>query len=156
MAEVFAELIRMDDPRLMDRLYYANSIFYDAANMDEAAQPAYVPEMQKANRVYAQIIEASPTTQDPYYNRARLNRYIPGEEAKTAELFQQFIEVTMAKGDSEVAKPLTQTKLADAYTSLGAWYSDIDREKAIFMFEKALGYEPGNEHVVQSLKFLKK
>ena len=77
--------------------------------------------MQKADAVYAQIIEASPTTQDPYHNRARLNRYIPGEEAKTAELFQQFIDVTMAKGDSEVAKPLTQTKLADVYPCPTRW-----------------------------------
>ncbi len=155
-AAVFGELINASEPRLMDRLYFANSIFYNAANMDEAAQAAYVPTMKKADEVYEQIITASPTTQDPYYNRARLNRYIPGAEAKTAELFQQFIDVTMAKGESETSKPLTKTKLADSYTSIGAYLSDIDKDKAVAMFEKALEYEPANEHALASLKFLKK
>lgn len=154
-SEVFAELMKMKNPRLIDRLYYANSVFYNAANMDEAAQAGYLNEMTNADEVYAKLIEISPSTIDPYYNRARLNRYIPGAEAKTAELFQQFIDATLGK-DDEMSKPITQKKLADAYTSIGAYYSDIDKDKAISMFNQALKYEPDNEHAIQSLKFLQK
>ncbi len=155
-SQVFGELIKAKDPKLMDKLYYANSIFYNAANMEEEAQKAYIPEMMKADEAYAQIMEAAPATQDPYYNRARLNRYITGAEAKVADLFQQFVDVVLAKGEAETAKPLTRTKLADSYISIGAYYSDIDKAKAISMFEEALKYEPDNEYALSRLQFLQK
>lgn len=154
-SELFAELIKTESPRLLDRLYYANAIFYNAANMDEAAQAVYLPEIKKADEVYGQIIEASPTSQDPYFNRARLNRFIPGAGEKSVELFQQFIDVTMEKGEAEVAKPLTRKKLSEAFTSIGAFYSDLDTAKAISNFEQALSFDSENEHAALSLKFLK-
>lgn len=154
-SEVFGELIKMDPPRPIDRFYYANSIFYNAANMDEAAQASYLPEIMKADEVYGLITEASPTTQDPYYNRARLNRFIPGADEKAANLFQQFIDVTTAKDEAELAKPLTRKKLSEAFTSIGAFYSDTDPAKAISYFEQALAFDPENQHAAMSLKFLK-
>ncbi len=154
-AKVFGTLSSRSDAGLLDRLYYGNAIFYNAAGMDSLAQAAYIPEMMKADSVYALVIEGSPTTQDTYFNRARLNRYIPGAEAKTAELFQQYIDVATEKGEAELAKPTTRKRISEAYTSIGAYYSDLDVPKAIGNFEKAIELDSTNQHAIYSLEFLK-
>ncbi len=154
-ADIFGTLAHGPKPGLIERLYYSNSIFYNAATMDSVAQAAYLPKMMKADSVYATVIEGSPTTQDTYFNRARLNRYMPNSEEKVASIFEQFINVVTEKGEKETSKPLTRIKLSEAYSNIGAYYADKDTAKAIAAFEKAVEYDANNEHAVSSLKFLK-
>ncbi len=156
-ASIFETLITAPKPDVMDQVYYANSVFYGAAAMDSLARVAFVPEMQKADSVYAVINTSLPTTLDFYFNRARLNSYyIPGAEAKGAELFQKYIDVATEKGEEELAKPNVRSKMSDCYASIGAYYSDIDKPRAIAAFEKAVEFDPTNEHAVNSLSFLQK
>lgn len=154
-ADVFEVLINTPKARLVDMMYFANAIFYRVANLEDADQVPYIGRMQKADSVYGAISEASPTTQDTYYNRARLNRFIPNSEDRVAAFFEDFVNVTTEKGESELAKPVTRRKLAEAYISLGAHYSDIDAKRAIRYFEKALEFEPGNEDAELRIKFLR-
>lgn len=154
-AKVFGTLSAQENPRLIDQLYFANSIFYNVANLPEEEVSAYYDDIQRADAAFARVIEASPSTPDPYYNRARLNRILPDAEEKVAEIFRQYIEVVTEKGEAELSKPITRNKLSEAYANLGAFYSEVDKAEAIANFELALEYSPENEHAQQSLNYLK-
>ncbi len=157
-SELFSVLIRNPQSTLLDRLYYANSVLYNAAFMDTTGLAGYQDILQKADSVYAAVIQGSPTTQDTYLNRARLNRFMTDDSAQvnTLNYSQEFIDVVAAKGDAEMTKESVKLKLAEAYTTIGSFYAELDKQKAIENFEKAVALDPDNEHAVQSLKFLKK
>lgn len=155
-AKVFGVLSSAPQANLLDQLYFANAVFYAVVNLPEEARAPYMSMMEQADTTYVKVIEGSPTTQDAYLNRARLNRFLPGGEEKMAGLYEDYIRIVMEKGEAETSKPLTRTKLGEAYTSLGAYYAESDTPKAIEYFKKALEYEPENEHARQSLEFLQK
>lgn len=159
-------IIQYPQATLLDNFYFANAVFYDVAAKAAAAaeeeevvvRGMYQDLLKRADSAYAFIIENAPNTQDAYFNRARLNRYIISEQAEenVAIYFEQYAEVVTAKGETELEKPTVIHNLSEAYTSIGAYYAEIDPEKAIVNFEKAVALDPTNEHAAQSLEFLKK
>lgn len=154
---VFEALIANSRCKLLDNLYYANSVLYAAAAKTEEERAAYQAPLHKADSVYAVVIKASPTTQDAYFNRGRLNRFIMGETAaaNAADYYEQYLKILEEKGDIENPKDNIKLKLSEANTCIGAACVETDRQKAISCFEKAIAYDPNNEHATQSLKFLK-
>lgn len=157
-AKLLEVVLKNPKSSLVDQFYYANSIFYYVAQKEEEERSLYVDLINKADTAYATIIERAPTTQDAYFNRARLNRFIETEEAekKVAEIFEAYIKTILEKGNGELEKQNVKRNLSEAYTSIGAYYSNIEKDKAIENFEKALEIDPENEHAQQSLNFLKK
>ena len=154
---VFDALISGSKSSLIDQLYFANSVFYNAAQMDTTARVNYQGEMLRADSVYALVIEGSPTTQDTYFNRARINRYITNAEANTVKHFEEYIKVLEEKGEAEIAKASNKSKLVEAYASIGFFYieSEPDNDKALSYINKALEYDPTDEYALQLLDFLK-
>lgn len=157
-SELFDVLIRNPQSTLLDKLYYSNAVLYNAAYMDSTSVAGYQDVLHKADSVYAAVIKGSPTTQDTYLNRARLNRFMTDDSAQIniINYSQEFIDVVASKGDAEMSKESVKPKLAEAYTTIGSYYAELDKQKAIESFEKAIALDPQNEHAVQSLKFLKK
>lgn len=154
--KVFNVLIENPKSSLLEKLYFANSVFYGVANLDSARQIALQPIMIKADTMYGAVIQGSPTTQDVYFNRARLNRYIINDssEFRSMQYFTDYIRVVSEK-EGEIAKERVRAKVSEAYTTIGAFYAESDTEKAIENFTKAVEFDPTNEHAIQSLHFLK-
>lgn len=156
-SQLFGTLISAPKGGLMDKLYYSNAIFYNAANMSEEEQANYQAPIMKADSVYAVIIEATPTTQDIYFNRARLNRYVVSatKEEVVKTLFEDYLRVIGEKDEEEQGKLSNMIKMSEAYTEFGMYYSDKDKAKSIEYFEKAIALDPENQHAIMSLDFLK-
>ncbi len=153
--ELFGTLIENPKSSLLEKLYYSNSVFYDVANRDSAEQVALLPVMVRADSVYGQVTVGAPSTQDAYFNRARLNRCM-GEtyEPNSIKYFQDYINIVSGK-EAELAKERVREKISEAYTYIGTFYVESDQAMAIENFEKAVEFNPTNEHALQSLKFLK-
>jgi tetratricopeptide (TPR) repeat protein len=152
---LFDVLIASPTSTLLNKLYFANSVFYDVANMDSAAQAKHQAIIIKADTVYNFVAEHAPMTQDVYFNRARLNRYIVSDSSglRTEQYFTDYIRVVSTK-PAEMANKRVHEKLSEAYTSIGAYYAETDKAKAIENFTKALEFDPANEHADRALRFL--
>ncbi len=156
-SRIFEALMENPKSRLIDNLYYANSVLYTVAPLPEDQWPLHEAEMRKADSVYAVVIEKAPATQDAYFNRGRLNQYM-GEEGKikSATYYEQYIKILTEKGELETPKENIKIRVSEAYTCIGSACAATDQQKAIENFQKAIEYDPTNEHATQSLKFLKK
>ena len=162
-SDVLGALIASPNSGLTEKLYYSNSIFYNAARMaqgeNEEESKAKIAEYQsqilKADSVYALVIEGAPDRPDVYYNRARLNRYIPNNEANVEKYFGDFIKVLEDKGPDEINKlSSNKTKLSEAYTNIGLYYLESDPAKALTNITKALEYNPDDPQAAEALKLL--
>jgi tetratricopeptide (TPR) repeat protein len=153
--KVFNALVKNPKSSLLEKLYFANSVFYDVANKDSAEQANLQPIMIKADSVYGIVTQNAPNTQDAYFNRARLNRYIVGDssEYKSMMHFSDYIKIVSAK-EAEMVKERVRTKVSEAYTTIGAYYAEIDPAKAIENFTLALEFDATNEHADRALRFL--
>ncbi len=157
-ARLFEVIILNPKSSLLDNLYFSNSVLYATATQCDSLRALYQPKVLKADSVFALVINKAPKTQDAYFNRARLNRYLlcASAESNAIKYYEEYIAIVNAKGDSELAKGSVKVKLSEAYTSIGSFYADTDQPKAIENFEKAISVDPANEHAIQSLKFLQK
>ncbi len=155
--KLFGVLIKSPKSALIDKLYFANSVFYNVANRDSAEQVQLQPIIVKADSVFGEVTTEAPKTQDAYFNRARLNRCIISDSAKvrTVEYFSDYIKVVSEKPE-EVAKERVRAKISEAYTTIGAYYAESDTQKAIESFTKAVEFDPTNEHALRSLDYFLK
>ena len=165
-SKLFDALMLSPKSTLLDKLYYANSVFYNAAAKDannegDASKNeeivAYQEEILKADRAFGDVTTEVPTTQDAYFNRARLSRYVLSAESEANEVkyFEDYIKVVMEKGEEEIAKSSVSLRLSEAYTAIAALFAETDKKKAIENFEQALKYDPSNDLATRALKFLK-
>ncbi|MDR0511093.1 MAG: tetratricopeptide repeat protein [Rikenellaceae bacterium] len=159
-ARLYEELAAVPDSRtlLTDNYYFANAVFYYVSSKTTEEQAGLQEMMNKADAAYGVVIEGAPTTQDAYFNRARLNWFILGDAArdKSKECFEQYIGVVTEKGEVEMAKATVKSNLSTAYDNIGRYYFDSDKPKAIENLEKALEYNPDNSSASFALDFLKK
>jgi len=142
---------------LYDSYYLGYSLYFANANKP-AGQKADVAALQKANTAFFNVIVASPTFQDAYIYRARVNGLIENDAVAQAEMvkaYEDYINVVYNKGDAEKAKPATKTKLIEAYNNLGIHYGKTDKVKAKEYFQKVLEIDPANETALSTLKILK-
>lgn len=156
-AEVFRVIKDSPEGSLVDYLYFANSILNFTARLPEEERVNYQQVLLEADAAYATVIEKAPLTQDAYFNRGNLNRMIISDQSEfnAAQQFEGYIRVVLEKGDEELEKSNVRKRLSDAYTHVGAYYAEIDKAKSIENFEKAVEFNPENEHAAQSLSFLK-
>jgi cytochrome c-type biogenesis protein CcmH/NrfG len=137
---------------LLDNFYLGNSLYYDNTRKD-VVKPDPIA-LQKADVAFGNVIEASPTTQDAYIFRARVNSLLEND-AMTIKYYQAYVDVVTAKGAEELAKPAVIKKLIESYNTSAAAYANTDKAKAIEYFNKTLSLDPTNKYATDSLKSLK-
>jgi tetratricopeptide (TPR) repeat protein len=111
-----------------------------------------VEELKKADIAFANVIEASPTTQDAYLFKARTNSLLEND-AETIKYYEEYLRVVNEKGTEEFTK--NKTKVIESYNGIGAAYANTDKTKAKEYFNKTIALDPTNEYATQSLKMLK-
>ncbi len=139
-----------------DNFYLAYSIYYDHVNKSAEARKANGAQLAKAETALAKVIELSPTAQDAYLYRARINKQIQSNESLKvmAEAYDKYIEIVTGKGEAEVAKQ--KDNLIGAYSDAGAYYAVTDKAKAKEYFNKALALDPTDAYVKSELNKLGK
>ena len=132
---------------LYDNFYLGYALYFGNVNLPEGQKidPMIV---EKASKAFDNVIAVSPTTQDAYIYKARINSLLensPEAQAKMVKNYEEFIKVVIEKGEAEVNKPANQAKFVEAYTNMGTYYVTTDKAKAKELFGKALAIDPENE-----------
>lgn len=142
---------------LYDNFYLGYALYFGNVNLPsgEKISPIVV---QKASKAFDNVIAVSPTTQDAYIYKARVNSLLennPEAQAMMVKNYEEFIKVVTEKGDAEVNKSGNKTKFVEAYTNMGTYYLTSDKAKAKELFQKALAIDPTNEAALARLKAMK-
>ena len=114
--------------------------------------------MKKADKAFENVTIASPTTQEAYVYRARVNSLLESDAAAQAQMaksYEDYIRVVTEKGDAELSKPANKTKFVEAYQNL-ALHHKKDKVKATEYINKALTIDPANADSLNILKWHKK
>ena len=135
---------------LEDNVYYGLSVLTinrskDTKVMDKVA-------LTKADSSMDNVITATPTYQEAYLYKARINSALEKDDVM-ATTYQKYIDVVLAKGDEEVNK--NKAKVTESYNSIAAFYANTDKVKAKEYFGKTLALDPTNTYALDSLKILK-
>lgn len=133
-----------------DNIYYGLCVFTvnrgkDATTVDKVA-------MSNADKAMDTVILSTPTYQDAYLYKARINNTLDNDEVM-AKVYQQYLDVLTAKGVDEVTK--AKLKVIEAYNAMAAYYANLDKAKAKELFNKTLAIDPTNNYALESLKILK-
>ena len=141
---------------LYDNFYLGYALYFGNVNLPEGQKidPIIV---EKASKAFDNVIAVSPTTQDAYIYKARVNSLLdtnPEAQAKMVKNYEEYIRVVTEKGEAEVNKPANKTKFVEAYINMGTHFVTTDKAKAKELFQKALAIEPSNEIALARLKAL--
>lgn len=138
-----------------DNFYFAYATYYDYVNKTPEAKKEYVEQLKKADTALAKVIELSPTSQDAYLYKAKINQAIATSEsyAEMAKSYDKYIEIVNTAGAAEVTKQ--SRNLLEAYSNAGAYYAVTDKAKAKDYFTKALAIDPSDAYVKAELAKLK-
>ncbi|OHT46946.1 tetratricopeptide repeat protein [Flavobacterium tructae] len=137
---------------LDDNIYYGISLYYANANKTNGAADAVA--LGKADVAFDRILEASPTYNEAYLYKGRINNLLEKDDL-IIKNYEEYVTRITAKGAEELAKPATVKKVVEAYNSIGASYANTDKAKAIEYFNKSLALDPANAYAAQSVKALK-
>jgi len=134
---------------LLDNFYLGNSLYYDN-NRKDVVKPDPIA-LQKADAAFANVITASPATQDAYIFRARTNSLLEKPDLMV-KFYEEYIKVVSEKGAEEIAKPATKAKLIEAYNTIAG---NSEKAKAKEYLAKTLALDPTNKYALDLLKSLK-
>lgn len=139
---------------LYDNFYLGYSLYFYNAPLE--LSKVDLSAIQKANTAFDNVIKASPTTQDAYIYKARLNSLLQNDAAAQQEMvkyYQEYIRVVTEKGEAEVTK--NKKKFMEAYNNIGIYYFDTDKAKAKEAFQKVIALDPADETATQYLAKIK-
>jgi tetratricopeptide (TPR) repeat protein len=134
-----------------DNIYYGLSIYYANNKKDITPDPI---ALQKADIAFGNVAVASPSYQDAYLYRARVNSLM-SNDPMTIKYYEEFIAKATEKGPEELAKPTTTKKIIESYNTIAASYANTDKVKAIEYFNKTLTIDPTNAYAIDSISKLK-
>ncbi|SFB04471.1 Tetratricopeptide repeat-containing protein [Flavobacterium swingsii] len=140
---------------LYDNFYLGYALYFDNSGKDAAKMN--VVALKKADKAFDNVTVASPTTQDAYIYRARVNSLLQNDavaEEQMAKSYADYIRVVTEKGTAEVEKSSNKTKFVEAYQNLALHYKK-DKVKATEYITKALAIEPTNSDSLSIQKSLK-
>jgi Tfp pilus assembly protein PilF len=138
---------------LMDNFFFASASYWSCLSVENLS-PKQTELLQKADKSLDAIILASPTTQDAYLFKARIQVSLKNDVLVTKN-YEDFVATATKKEATEQATKGMKTKLIEAYNNLGVIYAPNDAVKAKENFNKALAIDPANQYALDQLKFLK-
>lgn len=141
---------------LYDNFYLGYALYFGNVNLP-AGQKVDPIIVQKASKAFDNVIAVSPTTQDAYIYKARVNSLLEDNaeaQATMAKNYEEFVKVVTEKGTEEISKQGNMDKFVEAYTNIGTFYATSDKAKAKEMFQKALAIDPTNEVAIDRMKRL--
>ena len=138
---------------LNDNVYYGIALYYAQVNRPTGT-PVDAPSLAKADAAFDRILAASPTYDEAYLYKGRINNLLEKDDL-IIKNYEEYVAKITAKGAEELAKPATVKKIVEAYNSIGASYANTDKVKAVEYFNKSLALDPANTYAAQSVKALK-
>ncbi|WP_269223130.1 tetratricopeptide repeat protein [Flavobacterium sp. IMCC34518] len=138
---------------LMDNFYFASSVYW-SCNGIENLSPQQLELLKKADLALDVVIAASPSTQDAYLFKARIQVLLKNDILVTKN-YEDFVTAANKKEATELATKGMKSKLMEAYNNLGVIYSATDKVKAKDNFTKTLAIDPANQYALDQLKLLK-
>jgi Tfp pilus assembly protein PilF len=138
---------------LLDNFYFASAAYWSCAGL-EKLNSHQTELLNKADLSLDKIITASPTTQDAYLFKARIQVLLKNE-VMVAKNYEDFVTAANKKDPTELAAKGMKSKLVEAYNNLGVIYSATDKAKAKDNFDKTLVIDPANQYAIDQLKTLK-
>lgn len=138
---------------LMDNFYFASSVYW-SCNGIENLSPQQIELLKKADLALDVVIAASPSTQDAYLFKARIQVLLKNDVLVT-KYYEDFVTAANKKEATEFATKGMKSKLMEAYNNLGVIYSATDKVKAKDNFTKTLAIDPTNQYALDQLKLLK-
>lgn len=138
---------------LLDNFYFASAIYWSCARVENLS-PEQIEQLKKADASLDKIITASPTTQDAYLFKARIQVLLKND-VLVAKNYEDFVTTVSKKDSSEQASKGMKSKLVEAYNNLGIIYAATDKIKAKGSFDKTLSIDPVNQYAIDQLKALK-
>jgi Flp pilus assembly protein TadD len=138
---------------LMDNFYFASSVYW-SCNGIENLSPQQIELLKKADLALDVVIAASPSTQDAYLFKARIQVLLKNDVLVT-KYYEDFVTAANKKEATELATKGMKSKLMEAYNNLGVIYSATDKVKAKDNFTKTLAIDPTNQYALDQLKLLK-
>jgi Tfp pilus assembly protein PilF len=138
---------------LMDNFYFASSVYW-SCNGVENLNPQQLEQLKKADFALDAVIAASPSTQDAYLFKARIQVLLKNDILVTKN-YEDFVIAANKKDATELAAKGMKSKLMEAYNNLGVIYAATDKVKAKDNFTKTLAIDPTNQYAIDQLKFLK-
>ncbi len=138
---------------LYDNFFLGYSLYFD--NVRDDVKTVDVPALQKADKAFANVVVASPTTQDAHIYRARVNALLSDAAAKTqmAKSYEEFINVVNTKGGDAITS--NKAKFIEAYQELTRYYGKTDKVKANDYISKAIALDPADADSLNLQKALK-
>lgn len=136
---------------LEDNVYYGLSVFTD--NRGKDAKTIDKVSLEKADKAIDNVITLKPEYQEAYFYKGRINSSLEKDDVMSAN-FQKYVDMIVTKGADEVTK--NKSKMSEAYNSIGAYFANTDKAKAIDYFGKTIAIDPTNKYATESLNILKK
>jgi len=127
---------------------------YWSCSGHENLNPQQIEQLKKADLSLDTIIKASPSTQDAYLFKARIQVLLKNDSS-VAKNYEDFITAANKKDPAELTSKAMKSKLVEAYNNLGVIYEVTDKVKAKEVFNKTLSIDPTNQYAIDQLKALK-
>lgn len=138
---------------LTDNFYFASSVYW-SLNGNENLTPIQIEQLKKADASLDVVVTSSPSTQDAYLFKARIQVLLKNEEM-VAKNYEDFITIANKKTAEELATKGMKAKLIEAYNNLAVIYAATNSAKAKEYFNKTLAIDATNQFAIDSLKSLK-
>ena len=133
-----------------DSVYYAICVITDNRNID--AKTIDKVSMEKADKALDFVITKNPDYSESYFYKGRIYNMLENDEAMATN-YQKYIDLTLAKGEAEVAK--SKTKLIESYNNMASHYANFDKAKAKELLSKTLELNPADSYALEAMKLLK-
>ncbi len=148
---VFETAITNTDSKnfLEDNIYYGLSVITN--NRGKDAKTIDTASLEKASLAMDNVITASPSYQEAYLYKARINNTLDKDELMATN-YQKYVELVEAKGAEEVTK--NKAKVTESYNNMAAFYANTDKTKAKELLNKTLSLDPANAYATEAIKKL--
>ncbi len=136
---------------LDDNIYYGLALYYDNNKANKTPDPM---ALNKADVAFQNVITASPTYQEAYIFRARVNALLENTEVMKKS-YEDYIAKTTEKGVEEIAKPTVKKKFIESYNNIASTFLTSDKVKAKEYITKSLEIDPADKRALEMLAFIK-
>ena len=141
---------------LYDNFFLGYALYFD--NSEKDVKNIDIAALKKADKAFENVSIASPTTQEAYVYRARVNGLMEKDMAAAdimAKSYENYIKAVTEKGEVELTKPANKTKFVEAYFNLAKYTAKKDKVKANDYIAKGLAIDPVNANLINLQKAMK-